>query len=255
MKISAIKVSVLILCTMLLQGCPYPDLGGNSRVGLVSKYCSTNMLSVGESKSPNLIKINIDQENKYYTNVETEGGSRLLKDILNRNKDTFTYDLNSLSLVEFHLMDKRIALGNKLQNISITSDTDWSADYPAGSSLNNLFYFLSSSPDKYLSNKSIVNDPFDLEEYYKNNLEVFNEDLKRYLDPQSVFIPIFGKVSDINFPQFNITLLEDKTVQSGPVDRIFCLLIPAERPANPITIKVRFSFDAGDDTVLEIDMI
>ncbi len=253
MKKIFLKLAIISVAIFVLYGCPDPRVDTLYQVsGLIGTYCSTNNLDFVRESNSDVIRIVIRKDNKFYMD-RVENGNVIWGEIRRRNRDTFNYDY-SANPDESYLSYNRVAMGNKLKNITITSEDDWSGDYPAGSNLNSCFYFFSSSPDKYLSNKSIVVDYLNLEDYYKNNLEGIDGGLKRYLDPGSVFLPILGKVNEVNYPEYNIALLEDKKNLYGPIENIFCMLIPVEKPVNPITIKVRFSFDVGDDTILEIPL-
>lgn len=93
----------------------------------------------------------------------------------------------------------------QIKDISIVSDVDWDIDHPAGSSLDNLFAFLSYTPDKYIRQGY----KYDREDA----LEVINKAVQRFgveatdfwrSSPLTVHFPVAGLLAEIDFSSFRL---------------------------------------------------
>ncbi len=253
LKFIIIKTSVYIIALIVFNGC----IGNCQRMesflsanGLISFYTSTNKLSVVQKPNDKVINLVFSSDNEFYKHYsEVFNPSYDREQIIKRNGDTLNFPF-SLDSREGELLMDRTAFGNRLTNILITSDTDLSIDYPAGSSLNDLFYFFSSSPDQYLKNKGLIENRINVDEYYNQNLAFFNENFKNYIDPNSIFKPVFGKLSEIDVSKFNILLLDSWIFSPAQINKLFCIIIPSIQPSNPLSIKIKLFFEKGGDTEL-----
>ena len=253
LKFIIIKTSVYIIALIVFNGC----IGNCQRMesflsanGLISFYTSTNKLSVVQKPNDRVINLVFSSDNEFYKHYsEVFNPSYDREQIIKRNGDTLNFPF-SLDSREGELLMDRTAFGNRLTNILITSDTDLSIDYPAGSSLNDLFYFFSSSPDQYLKNKGLIENRINVDEYYNQNLAFFNENFKNYIDPNSIFKPVFGKLSEIDVSKFNILLLDSWIFSPAQINKLFCIIIPSIQPSNSLSIKIKLFFEKGGDTEL-----
>lgn len=253
LKFIIIKTFVYIIALIVFNGC----IGNCQRMesflsanGLISFYTSTNKLSVVQKPNDRVINLVFSSDNEFYKHYsEVFNPSYDREQIIKRNGDTLNFPF-SLDSREGELLMDRTAFGNRLTNILITSDTDLSIDYPAGSSLNDLFYFFSSSPDQYLKNKGLIENRINVDEYYNQNLAFFNENFKNYIDPNSIFKPVFGKLSEIDVSKFNILLLDSWIFSPAQINKLFCIIIPSIQPSNPLSIKIKLFFEKGGDTEL-----
>lgn len=256
LKFIIIKTSVYIIALIVFNGCNCQRIE-NDPNRLISFYTLTNKLSVVQKPNDRVINLVFSSDNKFYTNYNKFHKDYSERDppnddswtIIKRNGDTLNFPF-SLDSREGELLMDRTAFGNRLTNILITSDTDLSIDYPAGSSLNDLFYFFSSSPDQYLKNKGLIENRINVDEYYNQNLAFFNENFKNYIDPNSIFKPVFGKLSEIDVSKFNILLLDSWIFSPAQINKLFCIIIPSIQPSNSLSIKIKLFFEKGGDTEL-----
>lgn len=69
--------------------------------------------------------------------------------------------------------------------------------------------------------------------------------LKNYIDPNSIFKPVFGKLSEIDVSKFNILLLDSWIFSPAQINKLFCIIIPSIQPSNPLSIKIKLFFEKG----------
>ena len=136
-------------------------------------------------------------------------------------------------------------------SIVISSDQDWDEAHPAGTSLNDVFYFASSSPIKYIARGYI--DPYDwdlpsLPEYYAN-----------YLHHANIDTVIDGSVTDGNEPVYGITAdltARDLTLLGGTTGWYLTLavLTPVAEPtlSKEHNIRIALTDTAGNELVAQV---
>jgi len=124
----------------------------------------------------------------------------------------------------------------KITDISITSDTDWNKDYPAGASLNDIFLIFSCSPDTYISNGYKIITPTNpvtvsmIDERLRGLLSAIN------ISSGGTTTPIYGTLSTIEFEKYNLL----------GISGIIGWFASTISPDNPnINIKVTIKFDDG----------
>lgn len=163
-------------------------------------------------------------------------------DLLKKHNDTsynrkfLEKDLDDLN------HSSNLFFAEKITDISITSDTDWNKDYPAGTSLNDIFSFLSCSPDTYISNGYKIVTPTNpvtesmIDERLRGALSTIN------INSGGTTTPIYGTLSSIEFQKYNLL----------GISGIIGWFASTISPDNPnVKIKVKITFEKGKSIVLE----
>ena len=183
-----------------------------------------------------------DPKANFISPHSTGEDKKLFEALSVKNKDT-SYNRK---FIENDLDDinhsNNVFFAERITDISITSDTDWNSDYPAGASLNDLFLYLSCSPDAYILNgyKKVITESYITTE----SIDVRLQDLLSWTNANSgdTTTPIYGVLSDIEFEKYNLL----------GISGIIGWFAPTVLPDNPKSkMKITVTFENGKTSVLE----
>ena len=229
-KIKFILLSVSL--TILLNSCIYYPESRH----YVSYYITSfdSIFNSDVKEYPNVILIGVDTR-KPYDYISEKRNNVLFEEVSRKNKD-FEYNKVKVARdIEIVLSRLRFFLIDKVIDVDVTSDVAWDAAHPVGSSLKDLFLFLSGSPDSYIRSGYRDIDKKALEEFNRKNhiLVRFN---KVYLnDFRNTLLPFGGKLSEIEFNNYNL-------IKAGH-HHLFLLFpaVPIPSPETKVTISMTLS--------------
>lgn len=145
------------------------------------------------------------------------------------NREVYPRDATELMAVWFRFT------ANQVIDITVTAESDWDAKTPKGSSLDDKFLFLTTSPDEYLKNGYQLD--INKIEAIKETIDPRLRDvLDCYIDNTlQTSLPVYGVLSKIDFSNYQL-------LGAG---KVWFAFMPIDKLTKGAEISIKITFDNG----------